>query len=418
MTETGYQRLKDAVERGDVEITLIDGPPRTVGSALFRSLSQFYDAKFYEAFHPNRGTFEEICSHISDSTDALETDHPPKRILIKSLPRHFSAENWLKMKAICHHFIYEARDPQLQMYSLLERNANDLHFEKKGAAGLSREEVWKYADKVGAWLQDGGERVGETNRGGSTSEQLKIQGDFSRAAWRDMDAHIDDAQHEIELNGGKKSLSLVSGFLLRTYPEDIMKHLLERLNLPSDESTLHKACRAWDNESKSSVYIEAIGTSAYTEPVRNSSGFTQPLEPTPTLEQFPETTFRRHIIQTALPIYTKFLSNPYLIGRDHLKANMQRIVNDETFHALLQSNPVDVYAHAAAMNMSGTQATSSEGKPAAFSDELIRSGILNKLRSQCEPYSASFDVIDSCAKLREHHWRVNNASGQDQSVQP
>lgn len=416
--ESGYQKLKRAVEQGDVEITLIDGPPRTVGSALFRSLSQFYDANFYEAFHPNRGTFDEICAHIADSAEALETASTPKRILIKSLPRHFSSDDWPKMKEICRHFIYEARDPQLQMFSLLERNANDLHYKKKGASGLSRDEVWQYADKVGEWLQDGGERVGEKNRGGSTSEQLKIQGDFSRAAWRDMDAHINDVQNEIDVNGSKKSLSLVSGFLLRTNPEPIMKELLFRLELATDAKTLHKACHAWDDKSKNSVYIEALGASAYTEQVRSSHGFSEPMEPTPSLEQFPKDTFRKHIAETALPIYMKFLSNPHLVGRNILKTTMRSMAHDKEAGPVLQNNPVDVYAHASAIDITPSNPANLGGISASFSDSIIRKGILDKVRSQCEQYSTSFDILDSCAQMQKHHSRINTSSGQDHDTPP
>jgi hypothetical protein len=407
MTSSGYRRLEEAVAAGKLEITLIDAPPRTVGSALFRSLSQFYDASFYEAFHPNRGTFDEICGQIADKLDTIPESQHPKRILIKSLPRHFNEEDWPKMREICNHFIYAARDPHLQMYSLLERNANDLHYKKKGAEGLSTEEVWAYADKVGEWLQSGGERVGESNRGGSNVDQLKIQGDFARACWREMDAHISDTQKEVEQIGKHKSLSLVSGFLLRSDSKPIMKELLGRLHLPNDAGALNRACHEWSEESKDSVFVEALGASAYTEPVRGSAGFSLPLEPTPLLEKFPQTSFGKHIKDVALPIYTKFLSNPYLLGRDCLQDGMRHILDDESeaSRKLVAANTVEVYAHVNAIDPQAREyAANADGVSSGFSNDIIKQAMLNKIKEQHHPYMSSFDVIDR-----------SSANGQEQA---
>lgn len=305
------------------------------------------------------------------------------------------------MRGICGHFIYAARDPHLQMYSLLERNANDLHFKKKGAEGLSTEEVWTYAEKVGEWLQDGGERVGEANRGGSNSDQLKIQGDFARACWREMDAHIDDVQNDIQRACGHQSLSLVSGFMLRSDPEPIMRELLDRLHLPNDADDLHKACRAWNEQSKDSVFVESLGASAYTEQVRDSEGFTLPLEPTPTLEKFPEVTFGKHIIDVALPLYNKFLSNPYLLGRNSLQDKMSSIVDgeSETSSKLLEANPVEVYAHVSAIDPKVREhIVPNDGISSGFSNEIIKQGMLDKVSAKYQPYASSFDVIDRSGK--------------------
>jgi hypothetical protein len=374
--EDAYRELKILVEKGDLSITYIDAPPRTVSSALFRSLTQVMHACAYEPFHfPSHGFEQGLKVLLEKAKRAGVYDVAagrPVRLVTKEIARYLPAKDWERWMPLVDSFVMTIRDPFLQLHSLIRRAANDTYYQKYGASGLSDGQVWELAEQIGNILKDGGSIVGRP-----------IPGNFDRTSWQSLREHL--AKLEIYRHDYPwKQLLVVDGFLLRAIPEATMSEVLTRLGIEHDANTITKVVSGWDSDAGSDITRpDCSKDDAYRERVLASTGYEPPLDETPLLSMFPSV-LQNHLKDSAMPIYLDLLCWPDRIGPRTPQALLSVLNIEVDGIRLVERNPVTAYALMASLHKEGLETA----------EQLQQTEQLENLGRQFLDHTDTFRLID------------------------
>ena len=371
-----YEELKRLVDNGRLSILYIDAPPRTVSSAFFRSLAQIVPACAYEPFHFSSHGFEkglEVLLERAKEAGVYNTDTPkPIRLVAKEIARYLPPDSWGKWVPLVDHFIAIIRDPHVQLHSLVKRAANDMFYGKYGASGLSDEQVWRLAEKIGNIFKEGGSIAGRP-----------VSGDFDRTSWRSLSEHLATLDAHLHDNLQKRA-TVVDGFLLRSMPHAVMSELVEQLGIRCDAEMLQKSVSGWNANATAPIKRpDCDDDDAYRTRVNASTGYEPPLEETPPLRMFPAV-FQDHLKHIALPIYVDFLRRPCRVGPRSPQALSFLFKHKIGNVTLAERNPVTAYALLASLN-----------------EEMLENSEQHKLAEQLEglskqfpDHTAAFRIID------------------------
>lgn len=378
-TKNTYEQLKQLVDSKALSITYIDAPPRTISTALLRSLAHVMDTQCNEPFHANENTFEVGCSTLLHAAQMAgvysDSTRKPIRLVVKEAPRYLPINDWQKLMPLIDNFITLVRDPHLQLHSCVRRSANDLHFNKKGKDLLSDAEIAALANQVGDLFEHGGIIAGQ-----------RIPGGFERTSWGLLHSHATLLFEHLKENP-HKSFMVVSAFLLCASPRDNMSEILTRLGIACNDKTLDRVTTNWDQDSKKCLSTNGKthpDDYAYTKVAMSATGYRPPLTKTPLLCSLPKN-FQKHLCDEALPTYVQLLSQSNCIGArtpEQLNAILQMTFNGVT---LVERNQVEAYAHL--VSLDATTLTPDQN--------LHKKQLLALLRGQFPEYSDSFDLIDA-----------------------
>jgi hypothetical protein len=374
--EAVYEELKALTSKGDLSIIYIDAPPRTVSSALFRSLAQIIPACAYEPFHRPFHGFERGLAVLLKKAKEAGVHDPatakPVPLVVKEIARYLPAAEWEKWMPLADHFIAIVRDPYLQLHSLVKRAANDLHYEKYGANGLPDAKVWELAERIGNIFRDGGSIAGRP-----------IPGDFHRTGWRSLGEHLVSLDAYIQ-DHRQKRLMVVDGFLLRAMPQAIMSEILARLGIRQDADMLEKAVSGWSADTGPHIHRpDSSKDDAYRSRVIASTGYEPPLDETPPLRLFPPV-LQNYLKDFALPVYLDFLRRPERIGPTTPHASLSVLNKKVDGIRLAERNPVTAYALVASLDLEKLDA----------SERREQAGHLADLIKQFPDHAETFYLID------------------------
>lgn len=183
-------------EGGDLRMTQIIAPPRTLSTALEIALAEGASGQVHEPFHRGRvRSFEEGCDGILKRVQQLRGQiGSPIHIVSKDLAKYIQPGEWEELlEHLVSTCVVLVREPSLQFRSLIRRRVNDLI--EHGTDKLSEEEVLAGAATLpsSAWMDN---------------------------SWRHSDLFLEMAEQN-----PKVKTAAVSALVLSADPEEIIRRL-------------------------------------------------------------------------------------------------------------------------------------------------------------------------------------------------
>jgi len=171
-----FQILTKLVKSGQVNLVHIEAVPRSVSTALARSLSESNNPSICINEPFNRMTFdiEAASGYILNELFALRvSDEIPVTVIIKNMARNISVAIFDEIVGLAIGVVWSVRDPLIQISSLLTRIANDLVLES-GANGIALEDLSDEQIQLASdFLESGPKSTG-----------------FSKTSWADIFEHF------------------------------------------------------------------------------------------------------------------------------------------------------------------------------------------------------------------------------------
>lgn len=280
---SSYEQLARCVETEDVSLLLVTGVPRSMSTALCRSLSMTKDIDALyvnEPFNRNIGRTEDAATAIlaaAQSHFPIGTDSK-KLLIVKNMASYLPRSSYQDFEAIASQRLWTVRHPLVQMGSLVTRIANDLH--TSGSDDLNPEEVYAYLDSVDAFLED--------------SEKSQK---YSKTGWQAIlelfEAQIDD------------NYCVVDGERLANNASSALQVVCAASDISFDAAMVTN----W-SDSNNFINVVNIGnetetqTNAWTRQAATATGIAQNSRAPLDIAHIPER-MREHILEVAMPIYAQ-----------------------------------------------------------------------------------------------------------------
>jgi len=124
-----FEKLKQLVSTGELEILYIISPPRTLSTVFEIALSEYGNGQIHEPFHQRRRKdFNDGCRIVYERIIQLQQQfkNQPAKIVIKDLSKFIGPEEWEQLVNLANRFIFVIREPSGQIFSMASRYANDL----------------------------------------------------------------------------------------------------------------------------------------------------------------------------------------------------------------------------------------------------------------------------------------------------
>lgn len=171
-----YDQLTNLISTGEVNLVHVESVPRSVSTALARSLSESDTPSIYvnEPFNRMRHDIEDASGRILDAmNESGRGADKPLTIISKNMARNISQSIFNELVEISTGIVWSVRDPRVQISSLLTRIANDLAYEP-GADMLAMDELTDEQIKGASDFLENGPK--STN--------------FSKTSWEDIGRHF------------------------------------------------------------------------------------------------------------------------------------------------------------------------------------------------------------------------------------
>lgn len=209
---TAYNRLLDLVTQANLRIITFCTLRRSISNAaaIATSNSPTVTGTIIRPFVDTSLGFDRGCTVILEYVeDLIRAGVTIPCIIVKDeAGRIGNYDEWRQWLKLSHMVLFIAREPHLQMQSLIERLANDLAY-GIGARQLGREGAFLHAETVDAFLREGG-----------TAGPLVSLGGYDLASWDISENYIRIADQTPGV-----STSVAVGSLLQIIPERIMQEI-------------------------------------------------------------------------------------------------------------------------------------------------------------------------------------------------
>ncbi len=277
------EQLSHFVESEEINLLLVTGIPRSISTALCRSLSSApnIDSLYInEPFNRIIDSPEEASAVIMDTARTHFTrDIKSKRVMIiKNMASYLSLSAYLAFEDIASYRLWVIRDPLIQMGSLVTRIANDM--QKPGSDELEPQEVYQYLESVSTLLEN--------------SEKSRR---YSKTGWLAI-AELFDSQDD-------DNFCVVDGEKFVDRPQETLQAICFVSGIPYGDIMVTN----WSN-SFNFVNVVNIGnetetrTNAWTQKAATATGIAQTRRTPLDIDRVPER-MREHIIEVAIPIYNR-----------------------------------------------------------------------------------------------------------------
>lgn len=288
---TNLARLKKYVSSGQVRIIHVEAVPRSISTALGRSLNEIEDSSVFisEPFNRMKHDIEDAAGHVLRVIDAIPVSKgDPLVIITKSMARNLTVPIFHEWTSICDGIVWSVRDPLVQMASLVTRIANDLAY-APGIDRLAQQDLTsENIQAVNDFLEKG-----------------PVSRNFSKTSWEDIGQHFQNSynhDHSVVIDGAELTL----------YPEIVLRKACEILNLRFSPQQVD----GWQGDfiNVNTGYNPTLtdSTHAWTREAAISRGiFSVEREPI-NLDQLPKP-LRNHIVDVALPVYREMMDSEYAV---------------------------------------------------------------------------------------------------------
>lgn len=332
-----YDELKSMVEEGNLEIIYVISPMRTLSTVVLPWMAPILDGYTSEPFHPfERDSVDDGFRNILKTVIAAKEESNKRKVVIaaKDMSHLITPEIFDLLGAITSHYVFTLREPYLQAGSAIKQFERDR-------------------------TRDGSLNAKEE------AEELYIK--YNRPAYRQLE------HYRNQLTNTKATITLIEAFGLKAAPEDVLKALSLRVKKPIDKSrdgwadlpgNLDRA--GWNQRVAETRKVEPISLKDDKPPSPDSFG----------------ASVRKFILEEALPVYVRFVSDNHLIG----KLDVRNL--DTTLYVggqkLEDINPIAAYT------MILLELTTSRKGP--------KEGIKERILRNNPMYVEEFGVIDGVVK--------------------
>ena len=270
--------LENSISSGSIRVVQLVGVPRSMSTALGRSLneSNLKSVFINEPFNRENQEYLTVASAIVDAAEDTSTEEPVI-VITKNMASYLSSIAFREMASIAEATVWTVRDPLVQIGSLMTRLANDIA-ESPGADVIKQEELGLYIDDVCSFL-----------------ENSKKSKDYRKTGWASIGEH-----YNVAASDNSKSL-VVDGEIFVSNPEKVVKDICALVELPYSKNMVSN----W-----SSGFINVINRqqdhetsrSAWTSHAAKSTGVVGVTRPQLNLSTLPKN-LQKHISEVALPVY-------------------------------------------------------------------------------------------------------------------
>lgn len=280
-----YDHLTNLISTGEVNLVHVESVPRSVSTALARSLSESDTPSIYvnEPFNRMRHDIEDASCRILDAMKESGCDtERPLTIISKNMARNISQSIFNELVELSTGIVWSVRDPQVQISSLLTRIANDLAYEP-GADKFTMDELTDEQIKgATAFLENGPK---STN--------------FSKTSWEDIGHHFTSL--------GKSAVSVViDGSILTKDPEPTLRMAAGILGLEYSDRMIN----GWQGEfiNANTGYNPNLtdDTHAWTKDAVISTGIKPSSDRMIDIDRMPSS-LRAHLTEIAIPTYQRMV---------------------------------------------------------------------------------------------------------------
>jgi hypothetical protein len=167
-----HKTFNNHVDEGRIKLVQIIGVPRSVSTALGRSLNEAVGNTVYinEPLNRTESSLNVLARVAVNHYEASDSsDNNPLTVITKSMSSYLpqSIYEYLSMNSCVT--LWTVRNPLVQMASLMTRMANDIALQR-GANNIPQEDLELYVDQVCSEL-----------------ESSKRSADYSKTGWRSID---------------------------------------------------------------------------------------------------------------------------------------------------------------------------------------------------------------------------------------
>jgi hypothetical protein len=202
-------RLQEHIADGSIRIINMIGVPRSVSTALGRSLNETDELSIFinEPFNRNNRDIEVAASSVMETAEpVLDTADSPLTIITKNMSTYLSPEVYQELEGLSEGQVWSVRDPLIQMGSLVTRIANDIAIET-GADKVTQSTVLPYLDEVDSFLI-----------------KSNLSTDYSRTGWSSIGNHYRSAVNP------ERSI-VIDGGVLTVNPVQVLKEACKKIKL-------------------------------------------------------------------------------------------------------------------------------------------------------------------------------------------
>lgn len=280
-----YNQLTNLISTGEVNLVHVESVPRSVSTALARSLSESDTPSIYvnEPFNRMRHDIEDASGRILDAMKGSGRDtETPLTIISKNMARNISQSIFNELVELSTGIVWSVRDPRIQISSLLTRIANDLAYEP-GADMFTMDELTDEQIKDASNFLENGPK--STN--------------FSKTSWEYIGRHFTSL--------GKSAVSIViDGSTLTKYPEPTLKTAAGILGLEYSDRMIN----GWQGEfiNANTGYNPNLtdDTHAWTKDAVISTGIKPSSDRMIDIDRMPSS-LQAHLTEIAIPTYQRMV---------------------------------------------------------------------------------------------------------------
>lgn len=153
VVDRAFARLEKLVRDGDVRIVQVVGVPRSMSTALEKSLAEMGEPAAYvnEPFNVQNGDIDLAAQQLLST---FRDKGQPSVLVTKSLAPQIGREEFNTWMSVCESLVWSIRNPLIQMGSLATRLANDRY--GLSTHVITQDEVYPYLQRLTEhWMATG-----------------------------------------------------------------------------------------------------------------------------------------------------------------------------------------------------------------------------------------------------------------------
>lgn len=278
---SNFERLQDYVAEDAIRIVHIEAIPRSISTALARSLNEAEGPSVYvnEPFNRMHYDIEEASGSLLDAVEPmLEANEEKITVVTKNMARNLNDEVLDRWIGVCDSTAWSIRDPLVQMGSLITRIANDLAY-APGADRIKQEDLTREQIQAASnFLYHG-----------------PVSQNFSKTSWADIGDHFRKGYHT-------ERAVVIDGGQLTAEPIDVLTGACKKLGLTYSQ----RMVEGWEGDfiNANSGYSTTLTDQehAWTGHAATSAGLVSTSRTALDVSILPAE-LQAHLTEVAIPVY-------------------------------------------------------------------------------------------------------------------
>lgn len=402
------KNLRDLVSKGELEITQILSPPRTLSTILEIALAQSVDGQIHEPFRIMAKKKDLIRGYDTIYTRVKALGHPykgPIRIVVKDIAE-FTPQEWQTWMPLVQNFAFIIREPLLQTRSLINVSAvqalsrhrphhivgtllramrNDRSI---NLFTLAKQQTYELLQSIFGYEAKAKTKAERINRIIPCIEQSVF--DFNDVSYRLFLSAMESVEDHL-LTSPRKRMIVLDGLGLKMAPARTLEKITRTFGwnaTPIKKWTNGVGDRFYDRNPIQGVDEHGVTNS----PWHRRAAMSNRIDPIDPLQDAPPplcwftALLRDQICRHSLPTYMRVLLHPSVMSLPTIEELEAPLRGLSSVYRLEDINPVATYATASALKVRSIDSQS----------RTTLDNLQTRLRSRFNKfYSIAFDVIDA-----------------------